>query len=126
MPIGIKDMLASARAVAAASTPTEAQAAAETGAVILDVREPGELTADGRIATALHVPRGLLEVRADPESPAALSALTRQRGAGPVHVLCASGTRAWLAAHTLIRMGYEARVIEGGLAAWRRDGLPLD
>jgi rhodanese-related sulfurtransferase len=43
-----------------------------------------------------------------------------------VHVLCGSGGRAALAAHTLKRMGYEATVIEGGIAGWKESGLPVE
>jgi len=42
-----------------------------------------------------------------------------------VHVLCASGARAALAADSLKQMGYDATVIDGGLAAWKKAGLPL-
>ena len=50
----------------------------------------------------------------------------RQDGGRPVHVLCASGGRAALAAAMLGEMGYDARVIEGGMTAWKEAGLPVD
>ena len=31
-----------------------------------------------------------------------------------------------MAAHTLSRMGYEAAVIEGGMGAWKKAGLPVE
>ena len=44
----------------------------------------------------------------------------------PVHVLCASGARASLAAATLDEMGYIAQPIEGGLKGWREAGRPVE
>jgi rhodanese-related sulfurtransferase len=123
MPMGMKDLVAEARAHVSAVAPQQAKDDAD---VILDVREPAELDSTGRIAGALNIPRGILESRADPESSAADQRLTRLRGSGRVHVLCASGARAALAAHTLSRMGYEASVIEGGMSGWKQAGLPVE
>lgn len=123
MPMGMKELVAEARAHVSAVTPQQAKDEAD---LILDVREPAELEGEGRIAGALHIPRGILESRADPESSVADQQLTRLRGgSGRVHVLCASGARATLAAHTLVRMGYEAAVIEGGMSGWKQAGLPV-
>src|SRR5690606_334172 len=94
--------------------------------LILDVREPAELEKDGRIAGALHIPRGILETPADPTAQTAKARLTDLRGAGRVHVLCASGGRAALAADTLRRMGYDADLIEGGLGGWKSAGVPVE
>ena len=116
-----KDLVAEAREAAGTVTPAEAHGG---GGLILDVREPGELDTKGRLAGAVHVPRGLLEFAADPDSPLANRRLTGGRN-GEVHVLCASGGRAALAAATLNRMGYSARVIEGGLDGWEKAGLPV-
>ena len=99
MAMGVKDLVAEARRTVEAVPPEEARA--REGALILDVREPGELEAKGRVPGALHVPRGLLEASADPDSP--------------------------MAATTLKRMGYDgAAVIEGGIEAWRKAGLPVE
>jgi rhodanese-related sulfurtransferase len=123
MPISYKDLVAEARAAIDAVSPEQA---AEEGSLILDVREPEELERNGRIGGAVNVPRGLVELRADPESPSPLPDLTERRGAGPVDVLCASGGRAALVAATLKRMGYDARLIEGGLDGWEKAGLPVE
>jgi len=91
--------------------------------LLLDVREPAELAETGRAAGAVHIPRGVLESRADPESSAADMALVRLRGKKePVIVYCASGARGALAAKTLSDMGYTARNVAGGIAAWRKAG----
>ena len=122
----MKDLISDARTRVEAVSPKDAQDAAQGGDLILDVREPAELDANGRIAGALHVPRGILETRADPTAVTAEARLTATRGAGRVHVLCASGGRAALAAATLQRMGYDADLIEGGLAGWTSAGLPVE
>jgi hypothetical protein len=40
-------------------------------------------------------------------------------------VVCRTGVRATIAAEALARAGRRARVLEGGIQAWRRAGLPL-
>ena len=123
MPMGLKDLVAEARTQIPAVSPQQSKDQAD---LILDVREPVELEDTGRISGALNIPRGVLETRADPDSPTAERRLTALRGAGRVHVLCASGGRAAMAAHTLSRMGYDAAVIEGGMSGWKKAGLPVE
>lgn len=124
MATAFKEMVAAARAKIGAVSAAEAAKLAAGGATILDVREPGEL-AGGRIDGAfVHVPRGLLEPKADPDTGMGEPGLLAAKGAGPVLVLCATGGRAALAAATLTEMGYDGRVIEGGFGAWKEAGLP--
>ena len=119
--MSMKDLVAEAREKIAAVAPGDAGRG-----LILDVREPSELEQKGRIPDALHVPRGLLEAHADPDSPMANERLTAAQGATTIDVLCASGARAALAAATLDRMGYDTRVIEGGLEGWQKADLPVE
>ena len=96
-------------------------------ALIVDVREPGEY-AHTHVPQAINIPRGLLELRADPASPAADAALTADRTAR-ILVYCAKGpgARSLLAAQTLNSMGYEhVEVLGGGLNAWVDSGLPVE
>jgi len=80
-------------------------------AIALDVREPEEL-AEGAIAGAVHIPRGLLEREAPTKLP---------DRAGPLLVYCDDGSRSVLAAATLMELGYEdVRSLHGGFAAWQR------
>lgn len=123
MALGMKELVANARAQVQVVTPQQAH---ESGELILDVREPPELDTSGRVAGALNIPRGVLEAHADPETTMADERLTRLRGAGRIHILCGSGGRAAFAAHTLKRMGYNATVIDGGIAAWKGAGLPVE
>ena len=120
--MGVRDLVREAREQVEAVEPA---AAGDGGGLILDVREANELEKT-RVPGALHVPRGLLESNADPQSPMANERLTGMRDGGTVDVLCASGARAAMAAATLDRMGYRARVIEGGLEGWRKAGLPIE
>jgi rhodanese-related sulfurtransferase len=125
MTLTMKDLVAEARSRVAAIFPKLAEQAARKGDLILDVREPAELEKDGRIAGALHVPRGNLETRADAMAETAEPGLAELRDSRRVHVLCASGGRAALAADTLRRMGYDADLVEGGLGGWKSAGLPV-
>lgn len=127
MTKGMKDFVAAAKARVGEVAPPEAHDAARSGgAVLLDVREAEELTRDGAIGVDHHhVPRGVLESRADPDSGAAHEGLTAARGDCEVLVVCASGARAAMAAERLAEMGYDARVVSGGFKAWREAGLPV-
>ncbi len=96
------------------------------GDLILDVREPAELDSVGAVDGAVHIPRELVEAQADADTGKANEILAKKRGGnGRVHVLCASGARAALAADSLRQMGYDTTVIEGGLAAWKEADLPF-
>ena len=101
--------------------------AAQADGLVLDVREAHELDGDGRVPDAVHVPRGFLEAKADLTNESGEKALHAAHSSGrPVHVLCASGARASLAAATLDEMGYIAQPIEGGLKGWREAGRPVE
>ena len=66
----VQSMLAEAQAAVPAISPQEAQGlVGKADVLFLDVREPPELTASGKVQGALAVPRGLVEFRADPASP---------------------------------------------------------
>lgn len=127
MTKSMKDFVSAAKAQVATVTPAEAREGAQKGDLILDVREAEELRNDGAVADALHIPRGLLESKADPDTGKSEDKLTACRGgAEKVHVLCASGARAAMAAACLDEMGYSATIIEGGLAGWKSAGLPVE
>jgi rhodanese-related sulfurtransferase len=126
MTKSMKDLVADAKTRVETIRPGDAQAARQGGDVILDVREPAELDSDGAIDGAIHIPRGLLEAQADPDTGKGHDALVAMRHSeGCVHVLCASGARAALATDTLKTMGYNAKVIDGGLGGWKEAGLPV-
>jgi rhodanese-related sulfurtransferase len=126
MPKSMKDLVSAAKSRVQTVSPSQAHSAMEQGDLILDVREPAELSSEGAIAGAVHIPRGLLEANADPETGKGNDKLIAKRSEdGRVHVLCASGARAALAADCLRDMGYDATVIDGGLAGWKKSDLPV-
>ena len=128
MSTTLSDMIARARGAVAQTAPESAAAAMSAGeAMIIDVREPAEF-GERHIAGATCIPRGLLELRADPASPSADAALTGRRS-DRVILYCtrAPGARSLLAAETLTSMGFErVEALSGGLTAWSEAGLPVE
>ena len=79
---------------------------------------PGQREREGAIPGSLHVSRGLLEFKADPESPLYERALQPDRR---LILYCGTGGRSALAAKTLLDMGYsDVASLAGGYAAWRK------
>ena len=122
MAANVKDLVAAAHQVVPGISAEDARQKMESGALLLDVREPNELEASGTAQGAHHVPRGLLEFRADPESPLHDPALTPDR---PVVLFCAAGGRAALAGKTLKDMGYTEVYNLGGFKDWQEAGGPV-
>lgn len=87
----------------------EAQAA---GAVVVDVRNPGEYRA-GHVPGARSAPL--------PNLSLALAELPKDQ---PVHVICQSGGRSAQATSLLRDLGYDAHSVSGGTAAWVDAGHP--
>jgi len=103
-------------AEAAEVDPREALELLRRGAVMLDVRDAVELLA-GTAQGATHVPRCEIESRVAQLAPDPAATLL---------LLCASGVRSLAAARQLAGLGYsDVRSISGGLARWRREGLPM-
>lgn len=105
---------------------TPAEAAAKHGqpdVLFVDVREKSELDKTGTVKGAIHVPRGFIEFKADPNSPNHEKALDPDK---QLVLFCASGMRATLAARTLADMGYKnvAHVGGGGFDALKQAGVP--
>ena len=129
MATSLAQMVAAARAEAQEISPASAAQADNHAelALIVDVREPAEYR-EGHVPRAVNIPRGVLELRADPASPAADAALSADLFAR-ILVYCTKGpgARSLLAAQTLRRMGYErVEVLGGGLMAWAEAGLPVE
>ena len=121
----VHDLLADARArIGPRPGPDGARAAVEDGALLVDIRSDDERRQHGVIPGSLHVPRSVLEWRADPDSPwrnPLLSDLAR-----PLILVCAHGFSSSLAAATLRELGFAgATDLAGGFDAWRAAGLPV-
>jgi len=120
MASSVKELMAAANAaVAKISTEEVKRLVADKNALLLDVRDAPELEATGKVPGALHVSRGMLEFRADPESPYYNAAFERDR---PVIVYCASGGRSALAGKVLKDFGYAEVYNLGGFKDWVEQG----
>jgi len=112
----VQMMVAEADAVVPRISPDEAKAmVGQPNVLFLDVREPAELAAAGKVQGALSVPRGLVEFRADPASALHDAAFDRAK---IVVVYCASGGRSALVGKTLKEMGYADVRNLGGFKGW--------
>ncbi len=121
---GVKEMLAAANAVVPRLDPARVrEMASRDDVVILDVRDAPELEASGKIKGALHVPRGMLEFRADPESPYHNPALEPNR---TVLIYCASGGRSALSGKTLKELGYPTVYNAGAFKELAEAGLETE
>ncbi|AMO61183.1 Zn-dependent hydrolase, glyoxylase [Mycolicibacterium phlei] len=118
-----KDLVAAANTVVPKISPERARELIAAGALVVDVREGPELEQTGRVAGALHVPRGMLEFRADPESPYYDDHFVRDR---PVIVYCASGGRSALSGQALKELGYQQVYNLGAFGDWADSGGPVE
>ena len=91
--------------------------------LFLDVREPPEVAASGKVRGAVAVPRGLVEFRADPASPMHDAAFYRAK---TVVTYCASGGRSALVGKTLKDMGYANVRNLGGFKGWLDAGGEIE
>jgi rhodanese-related sulfurtransferase len=113
-------MLAEARSRIVRYTPAEAVTARDV--LLVDLRSADERGREGVIPGSKHVPRSVLEWRADPTSEWHDPEL-----AGPLLVLvCAEGYSSSLAAASLVDLGVDAGDLVGGFQAWREAGLPVE
>ena len=93
--------------------PVAAFAAAHSdGAIVVDVREPGEYVG-GHVPGATLIPMGHLSSQ--------LHELPKDR---PIYLICASGNRSLAMTNFLTRAGYDAYSVSGGTGAWTRAGHP--
>ena len=119
MPATYKSLVEAANAVVPRISGKEAQEMVANGALLVDVRDSAELAQTGKAAGAVHIPRGSLELKADPttSNPDKNFALDR-----PVITHCGGGGRAALAGKLLKDMGYQKVYNLGGLKDWVEAG----
>lgn len=124
MVTSVKQLLAEANAAVPKIGAAEAaRLVAEKGAVLLDVRDGTEVKASGKLKGAVAVQRGLVEFKADPESPTHEPKLQPGK---PVIVYCASGGRAALAGKTLKDLGYGEVHNLGGFKDGVEGGIEIE
>lgn len=119
MAVTLKDMMAAANLMVPRISAEEAQKKVAEGALLLDIRDAPEINKMGRAEGSHHIPRGMLEFRADPASPYADPVMDPDR---PVILHCASGGRAALAGKLLLEMGYKEVWNLGGFKDWKDGG----
>jgi rhodanese-related sulfurtransferase len=120
MPTSLKNLLAEAAASVPKISPQDAAALIAGGDVlVVDVRDGTEVQSTGKVQGAKHVPRGMLEFRADPDSPYYDPEFNRDK---TVLVYCASGGRSALAGKTLHDLGYKDVRNLGSFKEWAESG----
>ena len=124
MAKNLKELVEAANAVVPRITVQEAQDMITNGdALLVDVRDAPEVEQSGKAAGAVHVPRGMLEFRADPESPYYDPNFAKDK---PIVLYCAAGGRAALSGQVLKEMGFEHVYNMGGFSDWADSGGPID
>ena len=91
---------------------------------LIDIREINELDNTGRVEGASHIPRGMLEVYLDPNSPIIQNGQIDKNK--ELILFCAGGVRSALAVKSLKEMGYEKiSHIDGGFAVMSSSGFKI-
>ena len=120
MTTSVKQMMEAANAAVPKITPDEARTMIAKGnTLVVDVRDGTEVAQSGKAKGAVHVSRGMLEFRADPDSPAHDKNFAKDK---TVILYCGSGGRAALAGKTLKDIGYQHVYNVGGFKDWVAGG----
>lgn len=95
-----------------------AMIAADTAIVVLDVRTPAEYTGElGHIRNSILIPVQELETRLDE--------LQAHKGK-TILAVCRTGRRSGIAADLLLKKGYRAMNVEGGMVAWNAEKFEIE
>ncbi len=119
MTITPQELVADAKSKIRELDPAEAVQSINSGAQVLDVREPAEFDA-GKLAGAVNIPRGVLEFKiADHPGLADKNAA--------IVLYCKTGGRSALATLSLQQLGYNnVHSVRGGFEAWVNGGHPVE
>ncbi len=122
---GVKALVTEASARIETLTLDEATALhGDADVVFIDLRDVRELWRDGKVAGAVHVPRGMLEFWIDPASPYHKPIFAEDKR---FVLYCGSGWRSALATKVAQDMGLAPVChIDGGYTAWKDAGLPVE
>lgn len=116
----LKQLMEQANAVVPKISPSEArEIVAREAVLIIDVRDAPEIDKTGKVAGAVNISRGMLEFRADPESPYYDERFSKERA---VILYCASGGRSALAGKVMKDMGYDKVFNLGAIKEWIESG----
>src|SRR6516165_5182898 len=120
----VKQMMEAANAAVPRITPVQArEMIAKGNALVVDVRDAPEIEKSGKVAGAIHVSRGMLEFRADPESPYHDKNFDKDK---TIILYCASGGRSALSGKVLKEMGYHEVYNLGAFKDWAEGGGAVD
>jgi rhodanese-related sulfurtransferase len=90
----------------------------DTTVLVLDVRTPAEYTGElGHIPNSILIPLQELETR--------LGQLEAHRGK-TILAVCRTGRRSGIAASMLVKNGYRALNVEGGMVAWNAEKFAVE
>ncbi|MFZ5676680.1 MAG: rhodanese-like domain-containing protein [Pseudomonadota bacterium] len=103
MPVSVKQLLGAANEAVPKISADEARKLMAKDALVVDVRDGTEVAKTGKLKGAVHVSRGMIEFRADADTPYHDPQFRKDR---PVILYCASGGRSALAGKVLKDMGY--------------------
>ena len=108
-----RELLAATKAQIREVDPAGAEDSIDSGAILLDVREPDEV-AQGMVPGSVGIVRGNLEAQVESRIP---------DKSVPLVVMCAGGVRSAFAAKTLTELGYSDVVsMDGGFNRWKDEG----
>ena len=120
MATNVKQLMEAANAAVPRITPAQARdMIAKGNTLVVDVRDGPEVAQSGKVAGAVHVSRGMLEFRADPELPSHDKNFAKDK---TVIVYCASGGRSALSGKTLKDLGYDKVYNLGAFKDWADSG----
>lgn len=120
MARSVKELMEAANAAVPRITPAQAKDfIAKGNTLIVDVRDSAEVANSGKVPGAVNVSRGMLEFRADPDSPYHNKAFDKSK---TVIVYCASGGRSALSGKVLKDFGFKDVHNLGAFKDWADSG----
>lgn len=124
MAASVKQLLEAANAAVPKITPAQAkEMIAKGNTLVVDVRDTAEVEKSGKVARAVNVSRGMLEFRADPDSPYHDQNFDKGK---TVIVYCASGGRSALSGKVLKDFGFATVYNLGAFKDWAESGGAVD
>lgn len=123
--VGYKELVAAAeKEVVTISVAGALAAHGNEEVAFIDLRDVRELKRDGKVAGAVHVPRGMLEFWIDPDSPYHKAVFQEPK---KFIFYCNLGWRSALAAQVAQTMGLaDVCHIDGGFEGWKEANGPID
>ncbi len=120
-------MVQEAKAEVPGVSPVEAQRRfqEDPDALLLEVRDAGNIPVDEKAPNAVNVSLGTLPIRADLEVPGERRDPRLKDRSRQIVTTCGLGNLAALGARLLKEMGFtNVSYMEGGMQAWKDAGLP--